>query len=117
MVAKIKSMNTMNWLTLLAMTAVIGITVFFPEVAFAATTGTVKSKLKSAGTAIQGVLTAIVVIVGVIAALKILVKHMPSIDDPHVKNEMWKSIGNVGYAVGGAAAIIWLLPWVYSLFQ
>lgn len=87
-----------------------------PEIGLA-TTSTVQTKIKRGVTAFQTVLTGIVVVVGVAASLKIIVKHLPSIDDPHVKNEMWKSIGGVLAAVGAAAAMIWILPWVYSLFK
>ncbi|MGG4506333.1 CagC family type IV secretion system protein [Heyndrickxia sporothermodurans] len=88
-----------------------------PEIGLAASTGTVQTKIKNGVTAFQTVLTGIVVVVGIAASLKIIVKHLPSIDDPHVKNEMWKSIGGVLAAIGAAAALIWLLPWVYSLFK
>jgi hypothetical protein len=88
-----------------------------PEIGFAAeTTESVKTKLKSGATAFQTVLTGIVVVVGIAAALKIVVKHLPGIDDPHVKNEMWKSIGGVLMAIAASAALIWIVPWVYSLF-
>lgn len=88
-----------------------------PEIGLASSTSTVQTKLKNGVTAFQTVLTGIVVVVGIAAALKIVVKHLPSIDDPHVKNEMWKSIGGVLAAIGAAAALIWILPWVYSLFK
>lgn len=88
-----------------------------PEIGFAAeSTDTVQTKLKSGATAFQTVLTGIVVVVGIAAALKIVVKHLPGIDDPHVKNEMWKSIGGVLMAIAASAALIWIIPWVYSLF-
>lgn len=88
-----------------------------PEIGFAATTSEVQTKVKTGVTAFQTVLTGIVVVVGIAAALKIIVKHLPGIDDPHVKNEMWKSIGGVLAAIGAAAALIWIVPWVYSLFK
>lgn len=89
-----------------------------PDISFAASsTSQVQSKLNKGITAIQGVLTGIVVIIGIVAALKIISKHLPGIDDPHVKNEMWKSLANVLYALGAAAAVIWIGPWVYSLFK
>ncbi|MCM3603124.1 CagC family type IV secretion system protein [Robertmurraya korlensis] len=88
-----------------------------PEIGFAAeSTSSVQTKLKSGATAFQTVLTGIVVVVGIAAALKIVVKHLPGIDDPHVKNEMWKSIGGVLAAIAASAALIWIIPWVYSLF-
>lgn len=88
-----------------------------PEIGLASSTSTVQTKLRNGISAFQTVLTGIVVVVGIVAALKIVVKHLPGIDDPHVKNEMWKSIGGVLAAIGAAAALIWILPWVYSLFQ
>lgn len=89
-----------------------------PEMGFAAnSTSQVQTKLNEGAKAFQTVLTGIVVVVGIAAALKIVVKHLPGIDDPHVKNEMWKSIGGVLAAIGGAAALIWIIPWVYSLFK
>ncbi|MGG0888916.1 CagC family type IV secretion system protein [Cytobacillus horneckiae] len=88
-----------------------------PEIGLASSTSTVQTKLKNGATAFQTVLTGIVVVVGIAAALKIVVKHLPGIDDPHVKNEMWKSIGAVLAAVGAGAALVWILPWVYSLFK
>lgn len=86
-----------------------------PEISFAST-GEVQSKLSTGATAIQTVLTGIVAVVGIVAALKIVVKHLPGLDDPHVKNEMWKSIGAVLLAVAAGAALVWLVPWMYSLF-
>lgn len=91
--------------------------VLLPEINFvAASTSQVRSKLNSGFTAIQGVLTGVVVIIGVIAAIKIFIRFMPSLDDPHMKNEMWKAIGGVGVAVGGAAAAVWIVPWIFKLF-
>lgn len=90
-----------------------------PQIGFAAApnTNTVTKKLTDGVKAFQTVLTGIVVVVGIAASLKIVVKHLPSIDDPHVKNEMWKSIGGVLAAVGAGAILVWALPWVYSLFK
>ncbi|MGM0941320.1 MAG: CagC family type IV secretion system protein [Bacillota bacterium] len=109
-----------NYQGYLKMLLIIAVTIAFfiiaPDVSFAASTGQVQSKIKSGVTAIQTVLTGIVVVVGIVAALKILIKHLPGIDDPHVKNEMWKSIGGVLLAIAAAAALIWIIPWMYSLF-
>lgn len=89
-----------------------------PNLCFAAqTTDQVKEKLNTAATAVKGVLTSVVVVIGVIACLKIVSKSMPFFDDPHVKNEMWKSIFSVLGAVAFAAAVIWIAPWVYSLLD
>lgn len=86
-----------------------------PEIVFASA-GQVQSKLTNAANVVKGVLTALVVLVGICAALFIIIKRMPSADDPHEKNEVFKSVGRVCVLVALAAAIIWLLPWVYSLF-
>lgn len=86
-----------------------------PEIVFAAA-GQVQAKLTNAANVVKGVLTALVVLVGICAALFIIIKRMPSADDPHEKNEVFKSVGRVCALVGLAAAVIWLLPWVYSLF-
>lgn len=113
----IKKLNNINWKAISILAFAFLMCIVSPEIGFAAgDTGAVQTKLDSAGTAIKSVLTGIVVLVGIIAALKILIKHLPSIDDPHVKNEMWKSIGGVLAAVGAGAALIWIIPWVYSLF-
>ncbi|MCK1995454.1 CagC family type IV secretion system protein [Peribacillus muralis] len=89
-----------------------------PDIGLAAeSTANVQKKLKSGATAFQTVLTGIVAVVGIAAGLKIVVKHLPSIDDPHVKNEMWKSLGGVLAAMGASAALVWAIPWVYSLFK
>jgi len=88
-----------------------------PDLSFAATsTAQVKSKLTSGETAIQSVITAIVVLMAIIAALIIIVKHLPSISDPHIKNEMWRGLSAVLAATIASAACIWILPWAYSLF-
>lgn len=86
-----------------------------PEIVFASA-GQVQAKLTNAANVVKGILTALVVLVGICAALFIIIKRMPSADDPHEKNEVFKSVGRVCALVALAAAIIWLLPWVYSLF-
>lgn len=78
---------------------------------------TVTAKVNQGLAVIQGVLTGIIVVVGVIAALKVMISKMPSLDDPHVKNEMWKSIGAIGLAIAVGGSLVWLIPWVYGLFQ
>lgn len=98
----------------IALTLVICLVVT-PEIVFASV-GQVQAKLTNAANVVKGVLTALVVLVGICAALFIIIKRMPSADDPHEKNEVFKSVGRVCALVGLAAAVIWLLPWVYSLF-
>lgn len=65
---------------------------------------------------IQTVITALFVVIAIIACAKILIKHMPNLDDPNVKNEMWRSITGVLVALAAGAAIIWIAPWIYGLF-
>jgi hypothetical protein len=78
---------------------------------------TVTDKVNEGLVVIRGVLTGIIVVVGVIAALKVMISKLPSLDDPHVKNEMWKSVGTIGLAVAVGGSLVWLIPWVYGLFQ
>lgn len=91
--------------------------VLLPEVALATSTNQVQTKLNNGLKAVQTVITGIAVIVGIIAIGKILLKNMPSLDDPAVKNETWKSVGNVGVAVGFVAAAVWIVPWIYKIFS
>ena len=83
----------------------------------ASSEATVTSKVNQGLSVIQGVLTGIIVVVGVIAALKVIISKLPSLDDPHVKNEMWRSVGATGLAVAVGGALVWFIPWVYNLFQ
>jgi len=83
---------------------------------FAADAGQVQSKLTQAANTVKSVLTALVVLVGIVVALWIIIKRMPDADDPREKSEVYRSVGRVAGLVGLAAAVIWLLPWVYSLF-
>lgn len=66
---------------------------------------------------IQGVLTGLVVIVGGCAGVWIVLKKLPGVDDPHTKNEMFRGVGYVLGGVATAAALIWLLPWVFNVFS
>ena len=77
--------------------------------------GNVQSKVTSALQAIQGLLTAIV-IVGIVVALAIIIKRLPSADDPREKSEVYHSVGRVFGLVALAAAVIWVVPAVYNLF-
>ncbi len=86
------------------------------QVVYAASGSEVESKLKSATKTIQGVLTGLVVLVGICVALFIIIKRMPDADDPREKSEVYHAVGRVAGLVALAAAVIWLLPWVYSLF-
>ncbi|GAF66455.1 hypothetical protein BTS2_3356 [Bacillus sp. TS-2] len=111
------SLKKWDWIALTILPLMLLALIFVPDISLAATTAQVQNKLRSGVTAIQLVLSGVVVIIAIVAGLKIISKHLPGIDDPHTKNEMWKSLANVGYAVAGAAALIWILPWVYNLFR
>lgn len=76
----------------------------------------VQSKVSNALTTVQGVLTALLVTVGIVCALWIIIKRLPDADDPREKSEVYKSVGRVAGLVALGAAVVWLLPWVYSLF-
>jgi len=79
--------------------------------------GEVQQRVTSALQTIQSVLTGLIVTVGIVVALFIVIKRMPSADDPHEKNEVYKAVGRVLGLVAIGAAIVWIVPWVYSLFQ
>ncbi|MFL0198055.1 CagC family type IV secretion system protein [Clostridium sp. WILCCON 0269] len=79
--------------------------------------GDIQQKLTTGFNTIQVVVTSVIAVVGVIAAAKIVISKLPSLDDPHMKNEMWRGIGMVGAAVATGGALTWLIPWVYGLFQ
>ncbi|MFV8314755.1 CagC family type IV secretion system protein (plasmid) [Aerococcus urinaeequi] len=66
---------------------------------------------------VQSLLTGILVTVGIVVGLFIIIKRMPSADDPQEKNEVYKSVGRVLGLVALGAAIVWIVPWVYGLFQ
>lgn len=85
-------------------------------IVFAADASEVQSKLTTAGNTIKGLLTGLVVLVGVLVSLWIILKRMPDADDPREKSEVYKSVGRVAGLVALSAIVIWLLPWVYSLF-
>lgn len=77
----------------------------------------VKSKLNDGLTTIQGILSALVVGVGICVSLWIIIKRMPDADNPHEKSQVYRSVGNVWGLVALGAAAIWLVPFFYSLLQ
>jgi len=98
--------------------ALVGLSIISSKTVLAVSdAGTVTSKVNQGLAIIQGILTGIIVVVGVIAALKVIISKLPSLDDPHVKNEMWRSVGTTGLAVAVGGALVWFIPWVYGLFQ
>ena len=77
----------------------------------------VQGRINNAMSQIQNVLTGLIVTVGIVVALFILIKRMPSADDQQEKNEVYKAVGRVLGLVAIGAAIVWVVPWVYGLFQ
>ncbi|WP_079524952.1 MULTISPECIES: CagC family type IV secretion system protein [Halobacillus] len=76
----------------------------------------IEQKIDSALLTIQGVLTGLVVSVGIVVSLYIIVTSMHKLKNPQEKDEVFRSIGRVMGAVALGAAIIWVAPWVYNLF-
>jgi len=108
----------MNFKKIKSSLVLVGVSIINSKTVLAASDeSTVTAKVNQGLMVIQGVLTGIVVVVGVIAALKVIISKLPSLDDPHVKNEMWKSVGTIGLAVAVGGALVWFIPWVYGLFQ
>lgn len=104
--------------TLMSITGVLATaSILLPETVYGASAGEVQSRLTTAGNTIQTLLTGLIVMVGIVVALFIIIKRMPSADDPQEKNEVYKAVGRVLGLVGIGAAIVWVIPWVYSLFQ
>lgn len=87
-----------------------------PKLMVHADVADVEGRLTQAGNQIQSLLTGLIVMVGIIVSLFIVIKRMPSADDPQEKNEVYKAIGRVLGLVAIGAAIIWIVPWIYSLF-
>lgn len=76
----------------------------------------IEGKLTQAMTVLQTILMSLVVVVGICVALFVIIKRMPSADDPHEKNEVFKSVARICIMVALAAAMVWVVPWVYGLF-
>ncbi|WP_260398222.1 CagC family type IV secretion system protein [Peribacillus simplex] len=85
-----------------------------PEQASAA--ANVSAKIKEGLKQVQTLLTGLVVTVGICVSIWIIIKKLPGVDDPHTKNEMFRGVGMALAGVGLAAAIVWLVPWMYALF-
>lgn len=82
----------------------------------ATTTENIKTKINQAASAIQGILTGVVTIVGICVSLFVIIKKMPDADNPQEKHELYRGVGRVWGLVALAAASIWIVPWVFSLF-
>ena len=76
----------------------------------------VQGRIEGALGAVQGVLTGLIVTVGIVVSLFIIIKRMPSADDPQETNEVYKAVGRVLGLVAIGAAVVWVVPWIYSLF-
>ena len=87
-------------------------TLFITDPVFAADP---QAKLVQAGNTIKGVLTSLIVVVGGIACAKIVIKYLPSIDDPQEKNTMYKALGTALLVTALGGALVWLVPWAYGL--
>ncbi|MCE3336774.1 CagC family type IV secretion system protein [Staphylococcus aureus] len=74
-------------------------------------------KIKEGLNQVQEFLTGIIVAVGICAGVWIVLKKLPGIDDPMVKNEMFRGVGMVLAGVAVGAALVWIVPWVFGLFQ
>jgi len=106
-------MNKLNKLYLSAVTLLTTLTINNPVLA----QGDIGGRIDNAFSQIQGVLTGLIVTVGIVVALFIIIKRMPSADDPQEKSEVYKAVGRVLSLVAIGAAIVWVVPWVYNLFQ
>jgi len=77
----------------------------------------VEGRINNALSQIQNILTGLIVTVGIIVSLFIIIKRMPSSDNPQERQEVQKSLTRVLGLVAFGAAVVWIVPWVYSLFQ
>lgn len=75
------------------------------------------AKLEEGITQVQTFLTGIIVIIAICSATWIVLKKLPGIDDPMVKNEMFRGVGMVLAGVAIGASMVWLVPWVFNIFQ
>ncbi|MDM5281835.1 MULTISPECIES: CagC family type IV secretion system protein [Peribacillus] len=108
-------MTSLKKLQLLLMFAAILLLLYIaPEQASAA--ANVSAKIKEGLKQVQTLLTGLVVTVGICVSIWIIIKKLPGVDDPHTKNEMFRGVGMALAGVGLAAAIVWLVPWMYALF-
>ncbi|MCY9397606.1 CagC family type IV secretion system protein [Bacillus subtilis] len=107
-----------NWIMLAMIAYVLVLTVLIPDTSYAAaSTGQVQNKLNKGIVALQTVATFLIAGIGVFAGSKIVGKYLPSLDDAHSKNEMWKSLGAVAIGVIAGAAMPWILPWLFATFK
>ncbi|HDB3993348.1 TPA: hypothetical protein O6S24_002003 [Staphylococcus aureus] len=89
----------------------------FTNVAFGADAGQVEKKVTNAGNIIKGILSGLIVLAGVCVGSWIVIKRMKDADNAREKSEIYSGIGRIAGLVALGAALPWLLPWVFSLFQ
>lgn len=92
----------------------LGCTFGIPEFVYAVDP---QPKITGAANTIKGIISALVAIVGAIAATKIVVKYLPYLDDPMEKNNMSKSLVTVLLVTAIGGALTWIVPWAYGLFN
>ncbi|MBC1248119.1 CagC family type IV secretion system protein [Listeria booriae] len=94
------------------------LTTFDPHVVYAVpSAGQITSKVSNGMRVIQTILSSAVVGLGILASLWIILKKMPSADDPHEKNQIFKSVGTIMGLVVLAGALVWIVPFVYGLLS
>ena len=93
------------------------VTISQAQMVFAADAKEVQEKVNNALTTIQGILTGVIVAIGICVSLWTIIKGMPNMSNPHEKNEVYKSLGSIWALVALGGAIVWLVPWIYSLVQ
>lgn len=112
---KLVNKNQKNRLKSVVYTTLISMMIFSTQVltVFA----DVESRVNKAAETIQGVLSGLLVVVGICVCLFKIIVYLPSSDNPHEKDLVWKSIGRIMGLVAFGAACVWVFPWVYGLFQ
>ncbi|MFC5714394.1 CagC family type IV secretion system protein [Thalassorhabdus alkalitolerans] len=75
----------------------------------------VESRLESAGATIQGILTGLVVLVGVIFAIWRVITGFASMHNPHEKEQVYRTLGSIALLTAVGAAMIWIVPWAWDL--
>ncbi len=115
---KLKNFLKIHWPTIVMVVAILLLTFVFPDDGYAAkTTKEVKQKVNDGVKAISGVITGAAVLVGILAAGKVAVGHLPQYDDPHIKQEMWKSMFGILKVVAAVSAFAWVVPWIWAIFK
>ena len=109
-------MKSLKKLQPLLMVAVIFLLLHIAPEQASAAEADIAAKIKEGLKQVQTLLTGLVVTVGICVSIWIIIKKLPGVDDPHTKNEMFRGVGMALAGVGLAAAIVWIVPWMYALF-